>query len=170
MSTVDENIEVVISPVNKVKTVPAKLGTVLTENEYNTLRTMLKSSDHENHRMAQAILNQCDVKTSIYWIWKLAKGDSCSHRMVYLRTKASRDFRDECNLFDISYIKATEFALKMYEKKWMTPEMYKLLKPQILDELTTRNEKSNLYNVHVTIKDKFLEYDQEDKLTQLTYL
>jgi len=55
------------------KTAPAKVGTVLTSQEYDTLNKMLSSTDKGDHRMAQALLNQCDVQKSIYWIWKLSK-------------------------------------------------------------------------------------------------
>lgn len=150
------------------KTVPGKLGTVLTEHEYETLDKMLCSKDEGDHRMAQAILNQCDVKASIYWIWKLARKNAS--KMVYLRTKASRVFQVEAELFSIAYKKATAFALAMHAKQWLTPEIYVRIKPEILDELVARNKESNLYNIHVTIKYPFLDYDQEDKLLQLTHL
>ena len=150
------------------KTVPGKLGTVLTEHEYETLNKMLHSSDEGDHKMAQAILNQCDVKASIYWIWKLARKKA--NNMVYLRTKASRVFQKEADLFSIAYIKATKFALLMHRKGWLTPEIYVRIKPEILEELIDRNKENNLYNIYVTIKDEFLEYDQEDKLLQLTAL
>jgi len=150
------------------KTVPSKLGTVLNEHEYETLGKMLWSKDEGDHRMAQAVLNECNVKASIYWIWKLAR--SKASNMVYLRTKASRLFQAEAELFTISHQKATAFALKMHAKQWLTPEIYAKLKPEILDELVARNKEANLYNIHVTIKDPFLEYDQEDQLLQLTHL
>jgi len=150
------------------KTVPGKLGTVLTEPEYDTLNAMLSSRDEGDHRMAQAILNQCDIKTSIYWIWKLAR--THSHKMVYLRTKASREFRDATDLFSLGYMKYTPFALAMHEKGWLTPEIYARIKPGILDELIERNKNNNVYNIHVTIKDAFLNYDQDDQLLQLTNL
>ena len=150
------------------KTVPAKLGTVLNEQDYDTLSKMLWSKDEGDHRMAQAILNQCDIKASIYWIWKLAR--SKASNMVYLRTKASRTFEREAQLFTISHMKNTAFALNLHERDWLTPEIYMRIKLGVLDELVARNKEANLYNIHVTIKDPFLEYDQEDQLLQLTHL
>lgn len=165
MPTVDENIEVSLSP-KKVKTVPGKLGTVITEQEFEALDKMLRSNDQGNHRMAQAILNQCNIKESIYWIWKLSKQSGSN--MVYLRTKASREFRDQSGLFTISWMKPTAFAMHLHAKKWMTPEIYTRLKPGILDELANRNKAENLYDIHVTIKDEYKQYDPENTDTVIS--
>lgn len=147
------------------KTVPAKVGTVLTSHEYETLDKMLSSRDEGDHRMAQAILNQCDVQKSIYWIWKLSKKNSSN--MVYLRTKASRDFRDATDLFSISWQKATAFALGLITKKWLTEEIYQYLKPEIMDELVKRNKDANFYEIHITIKEEYKEYDPNHTLIKL---
>jgi len=153
-----------------LEAVPTKVGTVLTEHEYNTLESMLSSKDKENHTMAQHILNQCDIKASIYWIWKLAYGRSGWHHastMVYLRTKASREFRDSSSLFDIARKRPTDFAFWLITKKWMTTEIYQYLKPRILDELVARNKNDNFYDMHVTIKETYQELDPEQTLMKL---
>jgi hypothetical protein len=147
------------------KTAPAKVGTVLTSQEYETLNKMLSSNDEGDHRMAQAILNQCDVQKSIYWIWKLSKKHASD--MVYLRTKASRDFNKESNLFPISWQKATAFALGLIAKNWLTEEIYQYLKPEIMDELVARNKEANFYDIHITIKEEYKEYDPEHTLVKL---
>lgn len=165
MSTVDENIEVSITLSKKEKAVPAKVGTVLTYQEFSTLEKMISSSDQGDHRVAQALLNQCDVQKSIYWIWKLSKGRT--QYMVYLRTKASREFEKESDLFHISYKKATAFALHLIEKKWLTEEIYQYLKPEIMDELVARNKEANFYDIHITIKDVYKEYDPDHTLVKL---
>jgi hypothetical protein len=164
MSTVDENIEVTVTP-KKIKTVPAKVGTVLTEHEFNTIKMMIQSRDVGDHRVAQALLNQCDVQKSIYWIWRLA--DINASNMVYLRTKASREFEAEANLFNISHKTNTSFALHLVEKNWLTEEIYQYLKPGILDELATRTRENNFYNLSIEIKDKYREFDPESVLTPL---
>ncbi len=148
------------------KTAPAKVGTVLTSHEYDTLNKMLSSNDQGDHKVAQAILNQCDVQKSIYWIWKLSKGNKSS-RMVYLRTKASREFEKTANLFHISYQKATAFAFGLIQKNWLTEEIYQYLKPEIMDELVARNKEANFYDIHITIKDQYKEYDPEHTLLKL---
>lgn len=165
MPTVDGNIEVKTKK-KKVKTVPAKLGTVITEQEFNTLDNMLRSKDQGDHRMAQAILNQCDIQKSIYWIWKLAKHSSSN--MVYLRTKASREFQVSAKLFEIAWMKPTDFAIHLHKKGWLTIEIFARLKPGILDELTQRNKGKNLYDMHATLKDELKQYDPEEADTVIS--
>lgn len=147
------------------KTVPAKVGTVLTEQEYSTLYKMVASSDEGDHRMAQALLNQCDIQKSIYWIWRLSKPNA--NNMVYLRTKASREFAKSSDLFNISWMKATAFALHLIKTKWLTEEIYQRLKPEIMDEMAERNKNGNFYEVHLVIKEQYREYDPESTLTKL---
>lgn len=159
-------MEATVTNKKKVKSVPTKVGTVLTESEYETLDKMLKSSDEGDHRVAQAILNQCNIKESIYWIWCLSK--QLSNRMVYLRTKSSREFRDQSKLFAISWMKPTAFALHLHIKGWMTEEIYQRLKPGILDELVNRNRNDNFYDIHVTIKDQYKQYDPENTDTVIS--
>jgi len=155
-----------MTTLTQTKTVPTKVGTVLTEHEYDTLNKMLKSKDHADHTMAQAILNQCDIPKSIYWIWKLARNGNTT-RMVYLRTKASREFSSTSTLFHISNQRATSFALYIVNKKWLTEEIYQRLKPEILDELSARNKEGNFYEIYVDIKETYAEFDPESALTHL---
>jgi hypothetical protein len=142
------------------------VGTVLTLKEYETLDKMLSSHDKGDHTMAQALLNQCDIPKSIYWLWKLSKGNKAS-RMVYLRTKASRDFDKATDIFKISWMKATQFALHIKSKGWLTEEIYQYLKPEIMDELVARNKADNFYDIHITIKEEYKEYDPEHTLVKL---
>lgn len=100
--------------------------TILTEDTANSLKAMLGSRDEADHKMAQLILNQVNVEKSIYWIWELAKGGR-PEKMVNLRTKASRQFRDSCDLFYIAYSGADVFSKWLMDKGWMTPEIYERL-------------------------------------------
>lgn len=164
MSTVDENIEVTVK-LKKDKIVPAKVGTILTEVEYDTLNKMLHSKDPGDHTMAQQLLNQCDIQQSIYWIWKL--GQRNANRMVYLRTKASRAFAEESCLFEISWMSGTRFAISLINKGWMTSEIYLRLKEVILEDLRHKNEKNTLYDIHVIIRPEIKHFDLDDTLTPL---
>jgi hypothetical protein len=164
MATVDNDIEVSI-PYKKNKTVPAKLGTVLTESEYQSLKAMITSSDKENHTIAQHILNQCDIQKSIYWIWRLAKHNA--YNMVYLRTKASREFRDATSLFDIAYMKPQEFGLHLDKKGWLTEEIYQRLKPGMLEQLAQHNLGQRFFQIHTIVKDKYRLLDPDCQLTHL---
>ena len=127
---------------------------VLNEDTYNTLCGMLKSPDEGNHKMAQLILNTCDIKKSIYWIWKLTKTGYTS-RMVNLRTKASRAFRDHSRLFYIC--NRNELAFAEYcirEGGLMTPEIYKYLEDAIIRKAKLQF-KHTFYDVQFKIKEEY---------------
>lgn len=134
-------------------------GTVITEVEYYTLLGMLKSSDSENHKIAQLLLNRCDVAKSIYWIYKLS--NEYASRMVYLRTKASREFQKSCDLFTISYKKPEYFAKWLVEKNWLTPDIFQRLKSGILSDLK-RQCSNEYFDIYVTLREKYAEYDPSD--------
>lgn len=150
-----------------VKSVPAKVGTVLTESDFNTLRGMVKSSDEGNHKVAQQILNQCDVKRSIYWIYKLCRSDwRATNNMVYLRTKASREFRDACELFDIYRMEAEEFADWLIERRWMTQWIFQQLKADIIKDLK-KQSKNSFFNLYHSIKPEFAALDPDNQVESL---
>lgn len=151
--------------VKQKKKVPGKLGTVLTQTEFETVHKMICSHDQGDHRMAQAILNQCDIQKSIYWIWKISKGRAAN--MVYLRTVASREFEKETQLFKITWMKATQFGFYLHEKGWLTQEIYQFLKPEILEELGSRSSYQNFYQINIVIKDDYREFDPQSVLTPL---
>lgn len=134
---------------------PIGEAVIINEEIYESLLTMFSSSDEENHLMGRLILNTCDIKKSIYWIWKLSKkGWHIANRMVYLRTKASRTFRDLSRLYYISGKDAREFAKWLINEKWMTQEIYQYLETDIL-KLTFSQCKNSFYDVTISIKDEY---------------
>ena len=90
------------------------VGTVLTEKEYETLRLMIRSADEADQLVAQHLVNGCDIQTSIYWLWRVSKNGA--YKMVNLRTKASREFQEACNLFNISSMNEEQFAEWLIKK------------------------------------------------------
>ena len=116
---------------------------------------MLTGRDEGNHKMAQLILNTCDIQKSIYWIWKLAR--SAAYNMVNLRTKASRSFRDKASLFHISHLNSTRFAKYIASKDWLTSEIYQRLEEEIVKEAALRVS-NDFYDVELTIKDKYKDF------------
>lgn len=126
---------------------------ILNKETYDSLLSMLKSSDSADWKIAQLILNRCDVEKSIYWIWELARR-GFSSRMVNLRTKDSRKFRDESHLFTISYKNAREFAYHLNRSNILTSEIYQKLEEEIISQ--TKNQCTNtFYDVTLTIKEKY---------------
>ena len=133
---------------------PTKTGeaTILDEETYNSLLSMLKSNNEEDWKMAQLILNTCDIQKSIYWIWKLAQ--RYATRMVNLRTKASRYFRDNTDLFHIWGTSGPKFVEHLANKGWLTPEIYQIIEADTLDRIKHQC-RNKFYDVTIQVKDKY---------------
>ena len=143
---------------------------ILNEEKYERLLQMLCSKDEENHKMAQLILTQLDIEKSITYIWELArKGWSITNKMVNLRTKAGRKFRDDCELFGLTSSDETDFAQFLNRKGWLTPERYQELIPEIKNRISRANS-NPFYNFHITIKEKYKELDPDDTLISIDKL
>lgn len=137
---------------------------VLNEDTYNTLNSMLSSKDEADHKLAQLAINQLDVKASIYYIWLLAKKHA--PRMVNLRTKASRNFVAETDLFRLQYNNANEFAMYLERKGLLTPQLYVLIVKEIKSHLA-KNQTHHFYDLHAELKNQYKELDESDTLTPL---
>jgi hypothetical protein len=136
---------------------PPKTGeaTILDEESYNSLASMLKSKNEEDHKMAQLILNGCDIQKSIYWIWRLAS--NYAYIMVNLRTKASRYFRDKADLFYIAGTSGPKFVEHLERKDWLTPEIYQIIEKDTLYRVKMQC-KNKFYNVTIQVKDEYKHY------------
>jgi hypothetical protein len=137
---------------------------ILNEESYNRLKDMLGSSDPENHKMAQLILNQLNIRESIYYIWLLSKNHSS--RMVYLRTKAGREFQAACQLFGIAMMDEQQFAVWLRTRHWLNIDLYQKLKRGIRNRIG-RDNTNPFYDFHITIKPEFLALDPSDQITKL---
>lgn len=131
---------------------PVGEAVILNEETAKSLAAMLKSNDEADHKMAQLILNTCDIEKSIYWIWQLAR--YYSNRMVNLRTKASRTFRDHSRLFFISQKGQRAFAEFLANQGWLTPDIYQKLENDIL-KATKLQCNNKFYDVTLKIKDEY---------------
>lgn len=156
------------------QTVPVIAGTtVLNEQTYERLSQMLASTDEGDHKMAQLILNQVNIEHSIYWIWQLArKGWWISQRMVNLRTKASRKFRDDTNLMALSTMGESSFIEHVNKKGWLTPEIFQTLMAKLNSDIVFRLNGitcSKFYNFTMELKPEFKHLNPEDKLKSVAY-
>ena len=145
--TIEKYVPVVATPLKDGEAAP-----ILDEEKYETLKGMLASRDGGNHKIAQLILNTCDIHKSIYWIWRLTR--TYASQMVNLRTKASRAFRDKSMLFNIWGMTPLIFLEHCERNDLITPEIYQRLEDQVLTTLT-HQVRNTFYNVQITIKDKY---------------
>ena len=127
---------------------------VLNEEIGQSLAKMLNSNDQADWKMAQLILNTCDIEKSIYWIWQLSRKSWYSNRMVNLRTKASRNFRDQSRLFHISQKSESPFAEFLNTQGWLTSEIYQKLEEEIVERTETQCS-NTFYDVVITVKEKY---------------
>jgi hypothetical protein len=141
--------------------VPLPGTAVLTEESYRTLENMLKSNDEADHKMAQLILNQLDIETNILDIYRLSR--RYVNRMVNLRTKASRKFRDETSLYFIAYANSYSFARWLNQKNWLTTERFQKLKDDIVKEFSHRDD-HKFYKLSFEIRDEYRHLDPNNEL------
>ncbi len=127
---------------------------VLNEEISQSLAKMLGSNDEADWKMAQLILNTCDIEKSIYWIWQLSRKSWYANRMVNLRTKASRNFRDQSRLFHICNKSERPFAEFLNTQGWLTPEIYQKLEEEIIERTETQCS-NTFYDVVITVKEKY---------------
>jgi len=126
---------------------------ILDEESTKVLYKMFKSNDTADHKMGQLILNTCDVEKSIYYIWQLARSVYPS-LMVNLRTKASRNFRDQSRLFFISQKGSRTFSEFLTTQGWNTPEIFQKLETDVISG-TIGQCRNKYYNVTLTIKEEY---------------
>lgn len=135
--------------------------TVITEDTYETLAAMIRSNDPADHLVAQMLLVQVDVQKSIYWIWQLARINA--NRMVNLRTKAGREFRDACNLFYLANQSATTFGSWLIKRGWMNEDIYAKIKNNLIKEEENRTH-SRFYKHTLELKDTLKWLDSKDEV------
>ena len=146
METQEERIILVASPPKDGEAL------IIDEEVYKTLEAMFKSSDQENWKMGQFIINSCDIQKSIYWLWRLA--NYYSYRMVNLRTKAGRYIRDNAQLLYIAQLNAPNFLEHLIRKGWLTSEIYRTLEEEYVHKLR-RQCYNEFYNISIQIKDEY---------------
>lgn len=142
------------------------IGTVLGEPEYQTLYNMFHSKDEADWLVGQQVLNGCVIKDSIYWIWRLTRKHWPSN-FVNLRTKASREFSEACNLFGIVSQNEEQFAMWLNTKGWMTPWIFQQLKAEI-KKLIAKRADNRFFNISCEIHEKYLELDPHNVREYIT--
>jgi hypothetical protein len=92
--------------------------------------------------------------------------------MVNLRTKASRQFRDDTSLFSLSTMGESSFIDHLNKKDWLTPEIFQKLMAKLNSDIVFRLTGitcSKFYNFTMELKPEFKHLNPEDKLKPVTY-
>jgi len=140
--------------------------TILTEETYNTLCKMLRSNDEGDHKMAQMILTQLNVEKSIWWIYKLANNCYVG-KMVNLRTKLGRKFRDDTSLFHIAGMSEFSFAKWCNRKGWLTPEIFMNCKKSIIQAIKNSVSDNPFFTIDIELKEEFKPLDPSDTIQKI---
>lgn len=143
----------------KLVSPPEGGGTILDKESYDTLFSMFKSGDEANISMAQVMLTQCNVKESIYWIWKLSTNVYASN-MINLRTKLGRQFRDDTSLFWISNKSSTKMTSWLKQKDWLTPWIWAQFKNEIY-KTHQASYRNDFFEVTLTLKPEYEVYNTD---------
>lgn len=128
------------------------IGTVIDEDGYNSIMKMFSSNDPADWEVARRILYGCNERKSIYWIWKIMCKYAWTNRLCVMRTLAAREFRDSIAQFEICRMREEEFAGWLLDRRWMTPEIFGMLKNSILEYIVQRAE-NKFFDIYVDLKE-----------------
>jgi hypothetical protein len=98
---------------------------VIDEYTYDSIESMLDSSDDESQEVGVEILANCDIPKSMFYLWKLSK--KYYQVVVKVHTKNVRLFVERSDWGTLHGSNAEEFIEYLYDKKLLTKEYFQLL-------------------------------------------
>ena len=126
---------------------------IMDKELYEKLKDMFHSSDKGNYPIAEQILIACDVEKSIYYMWKLLKGDGIIYKLNR-RLKAIRNFLSNEHINAISYKSHYNFVLYIKMKKLLTPEIWTIVEPDITEVVKLKCV-NDFYDVELKLRDLY---------------
>jgi len=126
---------------------------------YDTIQSMLKSSDKSDVRMGFDLMCRCDIPKSAYYIkllysparWEIRR--KCS-----THTKIAEAFFEKIDSF--IDLENTEFIKYLYDEDALTEEIYDILLKESLDKIMAQHESDAAFSQIITVKYYHLSYDQ----------
>ena len=130
------------------------------DNEtYLRLCDMLNSPDTGNHTLAQSIMVNCNVKKSIYYLWKIMK---YHFYRFNLREKSVRSMLTAMNYDQIRIFNVISFSSYLIQRNMMTEDIFKSMEPDLMDALTKASA-NQVFNVTFERKVPMYQQDVDDK-------
>lgn len=117
---------------------------------YETLKDMFNSRDKENYPIAEQILIDVDIEKSIYYLWKLLKGEGVIYKLNR-RLKRVREFANNKHIYFSSTRSTYNFALYLKDNELLTPEIWSMLESDIRD-ICQRKAENHFYDVELKVK------------------
>lgn len=123
---------------------------------YETLKTMLSSSDFANQTTAIELISNCDIDPSYYYLWQLAK-NYINVMSGHSRNKNFRLFKEKISLYDLATLSEKGILPKLEEKGVLTDEIFLSL---INEVVKTYKHKINhdLFDVVLKPSEKYSKY------------
>ena len=122
---------------------------IIDEVLYQTLKDMFNSRDKENYPIAEQILIDVDIEKSIYYLWKLLKGDGVFYKLNR-RLKRVRDFLSNVHISNTWNASIYNFTLYVKKTKLLTPEIWNKVESDI-QALVKRRCINDFYNVELKL-------------------
>lgn len=147
-------------------------GLVLDDQNYESIKDMLKSSDEGNHIVARKLLYECDINNSLYYIWRLAKADNCFWPMHENRTKLGREFVSTCNLYTLKNCNTIHFIKYMENRNKLTSDIFYRVIDELIKELKNKLKGSlthEFLDISCVFNEKYKKYLKEDDLIIISY-
>lgn len=128
---------------------------VIDKDVYDTLNTMLSSSDNTNYDVARELIANCDIKKSIFYLRQLA--NKFNYIITNSRMKNLKLFVERSEWNNLRSMTAEEFTEYLYNKDYLTPEMFKEL---VIESAKNYEDKleSPVFKMILIPSDKYKDY------------
>ena len=132
---------------------------VIDQEVYETLCSMLKSSDSANQVTAIELISNCDIDLSYYYLWRLAR-EYDNVFALHRRNKNFRLFKEKIN-FSLLSIRAERAILPILEEKGvLTPQIYSELINQVIRTYKHKVD-TELFDVILVPTGRFAKYTDQ---------
>ncbi|NDC95585.1 hypothetical protein EB118_06630 [bacterium] len=132
---------------------------VIDRSMYDTLYTMLRSSDKSDVRMGFDLMCRCDIPKSAYYIWLLYSPVRWEiRRKCSTHTKIAEAFFEKIEAF--IDLENQDLIKYLYDEGALTEEIYNILLKESLDKLMEEHQSDDALSQIITVKYYPLTYDQ----------
>jgi hypothetical protein len=146
-------------------------GTVIDDAIFESLKSMLSSSDSENHAVARKILYECDVDSSLYYIWQLTKVNNAFYRMHENRSKMGKAFVSNSKLYQLSNCSPSKFLDILKDKEQITQDVFERFKQELISQQMKILKNTGVYkylHVEFRLNDELAQYTDDNPIQVLT--
>jgi len=141
-------------------------STIIDQEVYESIVSMFQSTDRTNHEIGIEIMANCDIKKSIFYLWRLNKG--WSYKINNSRMKNIRLFVERSAWKDLYGMDAEDFIEYMYTNDYLTKEFYQELIKTVAENYKDKLE-SPVFKITLAPSEKYKEYSDETDVFEFTH-